>query len=48
MAAYMLGYGVAAYGIGQMMAVTHLALGQCYLYSTAVALAVMILAFILT
>jgi len=48
MAAYMLGYGSAAYGIGKMIELTHLSLGTCYLYSIVVALGIVILSFILT
>lgn len=48
MASYMLGYGLAAYGVGKMMESTDVSLGSWYLCSTAVALGVVLLSFILT
>jgi len=48
MAAYMLGYGMAAYGIGKIVELTHASLGIWYLRSIVVALGVVILSFILT
>jgi fucose permease len=48
MASYMLGYGMAAYGIGKIIELTHVSLGSCYLNSMVVALGVVFLSFVLT
>jgi fucose permease len=48
MASYMLGYGLAAYGIGKIIELTHSSLGDWYLNSTVIALAIVALSFILT
>ena len=48
MASYMLGYGIAAYGIGKMIELTHASLGSWYLNSTVIALGVVVLSFVLT
>jgi fucose permease len=48
MASYMLGYGMAAYGIGKIIELTHASLGSWYLNSTVVALGIVSLSFVLT
>lgn len=48
MASYMLGYGLAAYGIGKIVELTHASLGSWYINSIAVGLGIVILSFVLT
>lgn len=48
MASYMLGYGVAAYGIGKIVELTHASLGSWYLNSTFIAMGIVYLSFLLT
>ena len=48
MAAYMLGYGAAAYGTGKIIELTHASLGNLYLNSTGIALGVVLLSVMLT
>ena len=48
MASYMLGYGIAAYGIGKIVELTHAPIGGWYLKSMVVALGIVFLSFILT
>jgi len=48
MASYMLGYGIAAYGIGKIVELTHAPIGGLYLKSTVVALGIVFFSFILT
>ncbi len=48
MASYMLGYGMAAYGIGKMLELTQVPLSSWYLNSTVIALGVVFLSFKLT
>ena len=48
MASYMVGYGIAAYGVGKMIDLFPVSLGSWYIYSTIVALVVVLLSFILT
>jgi len=48
MASYMLGYGLAAYGVGKAIELTHAPLGNLYLDSTVIALGIVFLSFMLT
>jgi len=48
MASYMLGYGMAAWGIGNIIEHTHTSLGHCYLSSTLIASGVVLFSFLLT
>ena len=48
MASYLLGYGLAAYGIGEIIETTHASLGSWYIYSTIIALGVVFLSLTLT
>jgi fucose permease len=48
MASYMLGYGLASYGIGQVLEITDLTLGTLYRNSTLLAIVMVVLAIALT
>ena len=48
MASYMVGYGLAAYGIGKVIELTHTSLGSWYINSVVIALAVFVLSMVLT